>query len=227
MPTNDNDLEAVDLALAVRSTALHEAGHALMAHLLPAALPVRRVRVHQRGGECSYEPLRLPPGALAPARLLEARVAVVCAGMLATELLLGHTEGAAHDLETLGRFYQSDAWRRIGEREASKRNVRRALREAEALVHRAAARAELLLRAHRHALERIADYLLAYQQMDAAELDLIVRSTGRTPLTPGEAEELAGLDAAAERIEGEPVELQALRLVVAQQERDHAGASLH
>ena len=82
-------------------TAYHEAGHALVAHLLPDADPVFKISIVSRGAMGGYT--RMSPEEdrnLITKRQLDTRLAVALGGRVAEELVFGEiTTGASNDLE--------------------------------------------------------------------------------------------------------------------------------
>jgi cell division protease FtsH len=82
-------------------TAYHEAGHALVAYLLPDAEPVAKVSIISRGSMGGYT--RMSPEEdrnLLTKKQLEARLAVASGGRVAEELIFDEiTTGASNDFE--------------------------------------------------------------------------------------------------------------------------------
>ncbi|MFO1067708.1 MAG: ATP-dependent zinc metalloprotease FtsH [Geminicoccaceae bacterium] len=86
-----------------RLTAYHEAGHAIVGHLLPASDPIHKATIIPRGRALGMV-MRLPEGdRLSVSReKLEADIAVAMGGRVAEELIFGRekvTAGAASDIE--------------------------------------------------------------------------------------------------------------------------------
>ena len=82
-------------------TAYHEAGHALVSHLLPDAEPVSKISIISRGAMGGYT--RFAPEEdrnIMTKKQLEARLAVATGGRVAEELIFDEiTTGASNDLE--------------------------------------------------------------------------------------------------------------------------------
>ena len=72
-----------------RTTAYHEAGHALVAVLLPEADPIHKVTSHSRGMALGVTQLLPGPSAISASQAyLEAMIAVKMGGRIAEELVL-------------------------------------------------------------------------------------------------------------------------------------------
>jgi len=84
-----------------RSTAYHEAGHALVAQLIPEADPIHKVTIIPRGLALGLtQQLPLDDRYTLSKEYLEAQLSVLLAGRVAETLLLGQTTtGAANDFE--------------------------------------------------------------------------------------------------------------------------------
>jgi len=84
-----------------KTTAFHEAGHALVAALLPEADPIHKVTIIPRGLALGVtQQLPLSDRYTYTKDYLEAQLAVLMAGRITEELILGKiTTGAANDLE--------------------------------------------------------------------------------------------------------------------------------
>ena len=82
-------------------TAYHEAGHALVAHVLPDADPVAKVTIIARGQAGGYtKTMPEEDRNLITSNQLEARLAMAMGGRAAEELIFGEiTTGASNDLE--------------------------------------------------------------------------------------------------------------------------------
>ncbi|MSO22778.1 MAG: ATP-dependent metallopeptidase FtsH/Yme1/Tma family protein [Acidobacteria bacterium] len=84
-----------------RNTAYHEAGHALVASLLPHADPLHKVTIIPRGMALGVT-MQLPSADkhTYTRDFLESQIAIMMGGRLAEELFLGHmTTGACNDIE--------------------------------------------------------------------------------------------------------------------------------
>jgi len=84
-----------------RNTAFHEAGHALVAALIPEADPIHKVTIIPRGLALGVtQQLPLSDRYTYTRDYLEAQLAVLMAGRVTEEMILGKvTTGAANDLE--------------------------------------------------------------------------------------------------------------------------------
>ena len=84
-----------------RVTAYHEAGHAVVAHMLPEADPVAKVTIVARGQAGGYtKTVPEEDRTLITSDQLEARLAMAMGGRAAEELIFGEvTTGASNDLE--------------------------------------------------------------------------------------------------------------------------------
>src|SRR3989440_5847558 len=176
-----------------RILAYHEAGHALMSHLMGGALPVHKVTIVSRGQALGYT-LNLP----AEDRYLHTKeelvdmMKVYLAGRAAEMVVFGRvTNGAANDLEkatNLARFMIFE----YGMGDAvSSRTVRadnyalseetKRLRDAEQarLTDTAFQEALRLLQKHRPALDRISHALLEKETLDRAQLTALLTDVQR------------------------------------------------
>src|SRR5919197_5491447 len=171
-----------------RILAYHEAGHALMSHLMGDALPVHKVTIVSRGQALGYT-LNLP----AEDRYLHTKeelidmMKVYLAGRAAEQVVFGRvTNGAANDLEKATELARAMVFEYGMSDVVSSRTVRadnyalseetNRLRDAEQgrltdLAYREALR---LLTKHRAALDRIAQALLEKETLDREELDLLL-----------------------------------------------------
>ncbi len=84
-----------------RVVAVHEAGHALLAHLLPDAPPPVQVSIVPRGvAGLGFTQSAVPDGKLQTPAQVRARICVLMGGRVAEQLLTGScTTGAADDIE--------------------------------------------------------------------------------------------------------------------------------
>src|SRR5258708_9738134 len=83
-----------------RNTAYHEAGHTIVAAVLPAADPLHKVTIIPRGRALGItQQLPLEDKYSYSKRYLEARLAVMMGGRISEEILLGaNTTGAGNDI---------------------------------------------------------------------------------------------------------------------------------
>jgi cell division protease FtsH len=167
-----------------RILAYHEAGHALMAHLMGDMIPAQKVTIVARGQALGYT-LNMP----AEDRYLHTReefvdlMKIFLAGRAAEQVVFGRiTNGAANDLERV-----TDIARRMvfefGMSEVAPSRTMRAdnyalseetkrLRDSEQarLTDHAYADAQRLLEKHRAALDRLAEGLLERETLDREEI---------------------------------------------------------
>ncbi len=179
-----------------RSTAYHEAGHALVAHLLPNTDPVHKVTIIPRGRAMGLtQQLPLDDRYNYNKDFLENMIAICLGGRISEELTLGQiTTGAENDLETateLARKMVCD-WGMSTElgpvsfgkkeeaiflgREFSQQNLispETAIKidqEIRRIIVQSYDRAKNLLVENRHLLEKIAEALLERETLDTEEI---------------------------------------------------------
>ncbi len=167
-------------------TAYHEAGHAVVAHLLPHCDPVRKVSIVARGMAGGYT-ITLPEEDryIVPRSKLEDDMAYALGGRAAEEIFFGEiTTGAANDLERVTqmaramvmRYGMSDELgpvvygkkeemiflgREIAEqRDYSEAMAERIDAEVQRIVRRAHERARQAIEEHRENLERVVKHLM-------------------------------------------------------------------
>jgi cell division protease FtsH len=174
-----------------RVVAYHEAGHALVGHLLPGCSPVHKVSIMHRGRALGWT-LALPE----EERLMQSRselrdeLAMLLGGRAAEELVTGDpTTGAQNDIERATRiaramvtqFGMSDAIgpRQVGEldgrdplagRDASEVVLGAVDTEVQALLVEARGRARQLLDERRDALDRLAAALVERETLTEDDL---------------------------------------------------------
>ena len=172
-----------------RILAYHEAGHALMSHLLDA-LPVHKVTIVSRGQALGYT-LNLP----AEDRYLHTKeelvdmMKVFLAGRAAEGVVFGRvTNGAANDLEKATELARAMVFEYGMSDTVTSRTMRadnyalseetKRLRDGEQarLTDDAYSEAIRLLTKHRGVLDRIAQTLLEKETLDAAELKELLGS---------------------------------------------------
>ncbi len=178
------------------TTAYHEAGHALVGHVLPDADPVHKVTIIPRGntGGVTWS---IPPEDRMFSSLVQFKDALARAlgGRVAEEIILGYdhiTTGAASDLPSaaelardmvvnqgMGKklrnqvFHTDDGMmidRLIHERDYSDETAKMIDDEVESLITEAADRARIVIKANLHALENLKDRLLEKETVDADEV---------------------------------------------------------
>jgi cell division protease FtsH len=192
-----------------RILAYHEAGHALMSHLMGGALPVHKVTIVARGQALGYT-LNVP----AEDRYLHTKeelidmMQVFLAGRAAEQVVFGRvTNGAANDLERATDLARSMVFEYGMSDVVTSRTMRadnyalseetKKLRDAEQarLTDEAYAEAVRLLTKHRRTLDRIAHALLEKETLVRAELDGLV---GDVPAESQAAETVGTPQAVAE-----------------------------
>ncbi len=183
-------------------TAYHEAGHALVAHLLPHADPVSKISIISRGQMGGYT--RFVPDEdrnLITKRQLEARLAYALGGRAAEEIVFDETTtGASNDLEQatniartmVTRYGMSEKLgpRTFGKREelvflgreiSEQRNYSDQVaetidEEVHSLLDKANQTVRELLRTNKAKLTQMAKYLLDYETVEAEALDELLNS---------------------------------------------------
>src|SRR5256885_8012572 len=171
-----------------RILAYHEAGHALMSHLMGDALPVQKVTIVSRGQALGYT-LNLP----AEDRYLHTKeelvdiMTIYLAGRAAEQVVFGRvTNGAANDLEKATELARAMVFEYGMADVVSSRTMRadnyalseetKRLRDQEQarLTDEASDEAIRLLNKHRLVLDRIAVALLEKETLDKDELAELV-----------------------------------------------------
>jgi cell division protease FtsH len=175
--------------------AYHEAGHAVVAAMLPGADPLHKVTIIPRGRALGVT-MQLPETDrhTHTRDYLEAKIAILMGGRVAEELFMRHmTSGAGNDIERateiarrmVCEFGMSAlgpiAFRRpagpgaddqgAGFSEATARRVDEEIRE---IVMRGYEVARQLLEAHRDVVRTMAEELLAHESLDADEIRALV-----------------------------------------------------
>ncbi len=181
-----------------RITAVHEAGHALAAHLTPGAEPLHKVTIIPRGMALGAT-LQLPERDryhLSRKQVL-ANLTVLFAGRAAEEIACGDiTAGARNDIEraselarlmvcewgmseAVGPIDYSGAGETVPGQEAARRRehgegvAARIDQEVRRIIDEAYQRAEKLVRKHRGELERITGALLAKETLTGEEVKVL------------------------------------------------------
>jgi len=182
-----------------KCTAVHEAGHALVAALIPEADPIHKVTIIPRGLALGVtQQLPLDDRYTYSKDYLEAQLSVLLAGRVAEQLFLNKiTTGAASDFEKateiarkmvcqwgmsdLGplTFGERDDLIFLGRELATHKNFSEKTaelidEEVKKIIHRNYARAEELLRKNRRKLIRLAKALLDKEVLDSEEIARIV-----------------------------------------------------
>src|SRR3989440_2990850 len=171
-----------------RILAYHEAGHALMSHLMGDSLPVQKVTIVSRGQALGYT-LNLP----AEERYLHTKeelvdmMKVYLAGRAAEQVVFGRvTNGAANDLEKATELARAMVFEygmstvvtsrtmRADNYALSEETKRVRDQEQARLTDSAYEDAQRLLRKHRSALDRVANALLEKETLVREELDTLL-----------------------------------------------------
>ncbi|GAC1499874.1 MAG: ATP-dependent zinc metalloprotease FtsH [Candidatus Saccharimonadales bacterium] len=178
------------------TTAYHEAGHALVGHVLPDSDPVHKVTIIPRGGTGGVTWF-IPPEDRIFVSLIQFKdmLARGLGGRIAEEVVLGRdriTTGAGSDLQhaaELARdmiinqgmgqklrdqvFHVDDGMmidRLVHERDYSEDTAKVIDEEVESLITEAANRARSVIKANLHQLEALKDHLLEKETVDADEV---------------------------------------------------------
>src|SRR5919204_1010461 len=187
-----------------RVTAYHEAGHALMAKLLPGTDPVHKVTIIPRGRALGVT-MQLPTDDRHnySKEFLYNNLAILMGGRVAEELVLNHiTTGAGNDIERatdLARkmvcewgmseklgpltFGKKDEEIFLGREIATRRDFSEQVaieidHEVKRLVMENYDRARRMLTEHMGTLHKVAEKLLEKEVLDGSEIDAIVRDFG-------------------------------------------------
>jgi cell division protease FtsH len=184
-----------------RNTAYHEAGHALVAALLPHADPLHKVTIIPRGMALGVT-MQLPSDDkhTYTRDFLESQIAIMMGGRLAEELFLGHmTTGAGNDIEqatemarrmvcdygmsslgplTFGkREEQIFLGREIAQhRDYSEDTAIKIDLEVKRFISEGYEKAKQILEENRDTLARIAEALLEREVLDANEVRMIIQN---------------------------------------------------
>jgi len=178
------------------TTAYHEAGHALVGHVLPDSDPVHKVTIIPRGGTGGVTWF-IPPEDRVYVSLVQYKdmLARGMGGRIAEELTLGRdrvTTGASNDLQKgaelardmvinqgMGKKLRNQVFhveegmmleRMVHEREYSEDTAKMIDQEVEGLITEAADRARAVIKANRAQLESLKDRLLEKETVDADEV---------------------------------------------------------
>lgn len=223
---NKNEVEVVDFEMAKdkvlmgaerkslilsddekRTTAYHEAGHALIAKLIPGTDPVHKVTIIPRGRALGVT-MQLPTDDRHnySKEFLYNNLAILMGGRVAEELVLKHmTTGAGNDLERatdLARkmvcewgmseklgpltFGKKEEEVFLGREMGSRRDFSEQIaleidQEVKRLVTENYERAKRLLTEHMASLKGLAEALLEKEVLDSADIDqIILQSTSQT-----------------------------------------------
>ena len=184
-----------------RNTAFHEAGHALVAYVLPHADPLHKVTIIPRGRALGVT-MQLPEEDRYnfTKEYMESSITILMAGRLAEELFLGScTTGAANDLErateqarkmvcewgmseemgplTFGKQEeQIFLGREISQRHDYSENTAMQIdTEVKKIVLHSYQQAKDILQEHTEALTRLAETLLEYETLDFDDIEAVIK----------------------------------------------------
>ena len=180
-------------------TAYHEAGHAIVGHVLPDSDVVHKVTIIPRGGTGGVTWF-IPPEDKSYHSILEYKdvLARMLGGRIAEEVIYGPdrvTTGAGNDLQKaaelardmvtqqgMGKKLRDQVFhseegimmeRIMHEREYSDETAKLIDDEVKALINEAAVRAREVIKANRKQLDRLKDALLQKETVDAAEVAVL------------------------------------------------------
>ena len=203
-----------------RNTAYHEAGHALVAKLLPGADPIHKVTIIPRGMALGLtQQLPMDEKHTYPKEYLLNNLMILFGGRVAEELVLEHmTTGAGNDIEkatdlarrmvcewgmseklgpmTFGKkeeeiFLGRDFTQKVDYSESTAIEIDAEVRR---IIQESYHRAKDLLKSNLRLLHKVAETLLEKEVLDGSEIDAIVRDfggNGGDPLTPSAAAAIA------------------------------------
>lgn len=184
-------------------TAFHEAGHALVGHVLPDSDPVHKVTIIPRGGTGGVTWF-LPPEDRVYTSLVEFKdvLARALGGRIAEEVIYGPdriTTGGGNDLQKaaeiardmiinqgMGKKLRDQVFkvddgmmldRLVHEREYSEDTAKLIDQEVEALITEAANRARSVIKANIKHLKDLKDVLLERETIDGAEAEAILEGS--------------------------------------------------
>jgi len=195
-----------------RRVAIHESGHAVVAHFTPGAEPVRRVSILPRGFALgATQQIEAPDRHLVTQPEIEARLGVLMGGYAAESLLLGNvSSGSESDLRVatdlafkmvahygmsarVGPVFHEQRLEHpfLGQRLATDGGVSDATThaiedEARVVLVRALEVAKRTIDAHRGSLDRVVAALLEHETMEKGALDpLLADAALAGPAAPG------------------------------------------
>jgi cell division protease FtsH len=203
-----------------RNTAYHEAGHALVAKLLPGADPIHKVTIIPRGMALGLtQQLPVDEKHTYPREYLLNNLVILFGGRVAEELVLKHmTTGAGNDIEKatdLARrmvcewgmseklgpmtFGKKEEEIFLGRDFTQKADYSRSTAieidaEVRRIIQESYHRAKDLLETNLRLLHKIAEKLLEKEVLDGSEIDAVVRAFGANggdPFTPSSAAAIA------------------------------------
>ncbi len=203
-----------------RNTAFHEAGHALVAKLLPGADPIHKVTIIPRGMALGLtQQLPLDEKHTYNKDYLLNNLVILFGGRVAEELVLNHTTtGAGNDIEkatdlarrmvcewgmseklgpmTFGKkeeeiFLGRDFTQKVDYSESTAIEIDSEVRR---IIQDSYYKAKDLLKTNLRLLHKVAESLLEKEVLDGSEIDAIVREfggNGGSPITPSAAAAVA------------------------------------
>src|SRR3989454_4865828 len=203
-----------------RNTAYHEAGHALVAKLLPGADPIHKVTIIPRGMALGLtQQLPMDEKYTYPREYLLNNLVILFGGRVAEELVLEHTTtGAGNDIEkatdlarrmvcewgmseklgpmTFGKkeeeiFLGRDFTQKVDYSQNTAIEIDAEIRR---IIQESYQRAKDLLTTNLRLLHKVAEKLLEKEVLDGSEIDAIVRAfnlNGGDPFTPSSAAAIA------------------------------------
>ena len=203
-----------------RNTAYHEAGHALVAKLLPGADPIHKVTIIPRGMALGLtQQLPVDERHTYPREYLLTSLVILFGGRVAEELVLEHmTTGAGNDIEKatdLARrmvcewgmseklgpmtFGKKEEEIFLGRDFTQKADYSRSTAieidaEVRRIIQESYHRAKDLLTTNLRLLHKVAEKLLEKEVLDGSEIDAIVRAfggNGGDPFTPSSSSAIA------------------------------------
>jgi len=185
-------------------TAYHEAGHALVGHVMPDSDPIHKVTIIPRGGTGGVT-WAIPPEDKSYHSIIEFKdvLARMLGGRIAEEVIYGAdrvTTGAGSDLQKAAElardmvvnqgmgsnklrdqvFHVESGMmmdRMMHEREYSEETAKLIDQEVESLIREAAHRARLVIKANLHKLDALKDRLLEKETVDADEVVEVLQGT--------------------------------------------------
>lgn len=186
-----------------KNTAYHEAGHALVAKLIPGSDPIHKVTIIPRGMALGLtQQLPIDERHTYPKEYLVNSITILLGGRAAEQLVLVHeTTGAGNDIERATKLarkmicewgmsdkmgpvnYGKDEehiflGREIAKhRDFSEKTAQDIDEEMKKLVHGCYERAKALLSTNMDALHAIANKLLEKETLDGQEIDIIIKDS--------------------------------------------------
>lgn len=201
--------------------AYHEAGHALVGHVLPNADPIHKVSIIARGKALGWT-LALPEKdkVLKSQSELTDEMAMLLGGRIAEEIIFGEpTTGAANDIERVTAIARSmvteyamspdlglqrfglgagEAYNPSASQNYSDGMAEQIDDEIRKLVDKASAEAREILTLHRDVLDRLAENLIEYETLNRESLDAIFGEIANISTRASDAEPAVDLRQSAQ-----------------------------